>query len=155
MARWSYEGGLLMFQELPIENPNDIIERAGILHIIHEREHRMRDGAYKPTFDEQGREVFPLNVTFLAFIFLYEELIITGGDDGYVRPSLEFSLNPSSTSGRTSRSLRRKMHTLTRPYSVCQGLATIQVSFHFFSYTRFVCLRGDGWHCESLGNEQP
>lgn len=84
MTRWSYEGGLLMFQELPIENPNDIIERAGVLHIIHEREHRMRDGKYKPTYDDQGREVFPLNVTFLAFIFLYEELIITGGDDGYV-----------------------------------------------------------------------
>jgi hypothetical protein len=43
-----------------------------------------KDKNYKPEFDEQGREIFPLNVTFLAMIYLYGELIVTGGDDGYV-----------------------------------------------------------------------
>lgn len=44
----------------------------------------MKDGEYEPIYDDQGREVFPLNVTFLAMIYLYDELIVTGGDDGYV-----------------------------------------------------------------------
>ena len=34
MARWFIKGGRLTFQELPIENPNEIMERAGVLHIL-------------------------------------------------------------------------------------------------------------------------
>jgi energy-converting hydrogenase Eha subunit G len=85
MVRWFWRGGRLVMQELPIENPNEIMERAGVLHILQEKEHRMKDGEYTPVYDEQGNEIFPLNVTFLAMIFLYNELIVTGGDDGYVK----------------------------------------------------------------------
>lgn len=34
MARWFIKGGRLTMQELPIENPNEIMERAGVLHIL-------------------------------------------------------------------------------------------------------------------------
>ena len=91
MSHWQYKGGCLTFTELAIENPHDVMQRAGVLHILQEREHRKKilkqedKGDYKPEYDEEGNEIFPLNVTFLAVIFLYEKLIVTAGDDGYVR----------------------------------------------------------------------
>ena len=85
MSLWEMKGGVLVFRELAIENPHDIMERAGILHIIQEREHRKdQNEEYEPKFDEEGKEIFPLDVTFLSLIFLYDSLIITAGDDGYV-----------------------------------------------------------------------
>ena len=85
MTHWQMKGECLTFRELPIENPQDIMQSAGVLHILQEREHRTKGGEeYTPVFDEAGNEVFPLDVTFLAVIFLYEKLIVTAGDDGYV-----------------------------------------------------------------------
>ena len=84
MARWFLKGGRITLEELPIENPNDIMERAGVLHNLHERESRMKNGEYTAVYDDLGREIFPLDVTFLALIFIYDDLIVTGGDDGYL-----------------------------------------------------------------------
>lgn len=86
MSRWQLKGGNLTFQELPIENPREIMQRAGVLQVVQEREHRKnKNNEYVPIIDEDGNEIFPLNVTFLAVIFLYDKLTITAGDDGYVR----------------------------------------------------------------------
>ena len=33
MSHWSVKGESLTFRELPIENPNELIQRAGVLHL--------------------------------------------------------------------------------------------------------------------------
>ena len=101
MSHWSIKGESLTFRELPIENPNELIQRAGVLHLDQEREKRTKEGEqYVPQFDENGNEIFPLEVSFLALIFLYDSLIITGGDDGYVSP---YPNTYSCTFGKISR----------------------------------------------------
>lgn len=84
MSHWQVKGQNLTFRELPIENPNEIIQSAGVLHIEQERLKRTVNGVYVPIYDDSGNEIFPLEVGFLALIYLYGNLIITAGDDGYV-----------------------------------------------------------------------
>ena len=87
LSKWKLQGGIITFDELPIENPKEMMKKAGILHIVQEREHRKHRTQQKnqdPILDENNEEIFPLEVTFLALIFLFDELMITAGDDGFV-----------------------------------------------------------------------
>jgi WD40 repeat protein len=84
LSRWKLNGGLLIYQELPIENPEEMLKKAGVQRIEQERANRIKKYGNKPFFDEKGNETFPLEVTFMAVIFLFDELMVTGGDDGYV-----------------------------------------------------------------------
>lgn len=83
LSHWKLNGGLLTFQELPIENPREMMKKAGIQRIEHER-NRRKEKNKNAIEMKDGEEVFPLEVTFMAIIFLFDELMITGGDDGYV-----------------------------------------------------------------------
>jgi WD40 repeat protein len=84
LSHWKLKGGLLIFEELPIENPREMMKKAGIQRIEHER-NRRKEKNKNAIEMKDGEEVFPLEVTFMAIIFLFDELMITGGDDGYVR----------------------------------------------------------------------
>jgi WD40 repeat protein len=71
--------------ELPIVNPNNMIEEVGYLHYLLERDFRTTKKGQKnflPYSDND--DIQTLKVTFLAIIFLFEELIITAGDDGFL-----------------------------------------------------------------------
>lgn len=84
LSRWKLNGGLLIYQELPIENPEEMLKKAGVQRIEQERENRIKKYGDKKFQDEKGNETFPLEVTFMSVIFLFDELMVTGGDDGYV-----------------------------------------------------------------------
>jgi WD40 repeat protein len=84
LSLWKHKGGIINFEELPIENPSEMMKKAGILHILQEREHRKDKEKQKAIMNENGEEIFPLEVTFLALIFLFDELMITAGDDGFL-----------------------------------------------------------------------
>lgn len=67
LSKWKLKGGLIVFSELPIENSEERMKNAGIR-------------AQK----EQMGSKENLEVIFIAIIFLFEELMITAGDDGFV-----------------------------------------------------------------------
>ena len=82
LSHWKLKGGLLVFQELPIDNPKEMINKAGALLYTQERQRRKNA---EPVRDPvTGEEVFPLLVSFMALIFLFDDLMITAGDDGFL-----------------------------------------------------------------------
>jgi WD40 repeat protein len=121
LSKWKLKGGLITFVELPIENPREMISKAGVLHVIQERKHRLLKKNLGPSI-VNNVETFPLEVTFMSLIFLFDELMITAGDDGFVR-----SIDCSCIYGRTMLSFRKRMHTSTRLFIVCVLRSFIRV----------------------------
>jgi WD40 repeat protein len=85
LSKWKLNGGLLIYEEMPIENPKEMMKKAGDQRIQTERSLRKLKTGQDAKYDEDGEELFPLQVTFMSIVFLFDELMITGGDDGYVR----------------------------------------------------------------------
>lgn len=85
MSYWQVKGENLSFRELPIESSDELIQREGFLHVQQELAKRRRRNKDHPQKDEFGNDIFPpLEVGFLGLIFLFDSIIITAGDDGYV-----------------------------------------------------------------------
>lgn len=69
MSMWKFNGGILNFEELPIENL---------------KEGPSRDKANKNNYNDDEDEGAFLKITFLAIINILDEFTITAGDDGYL-----------------------------------------------------------------------
>ena len=139
LSHWKLKGGLLVFEELPIENPKEMMEKAGVLHVAQERKRRPNA---EPMIDPAtGEEIFPLLVSFLSIIFLFDDLMITAGDDGF----LYLWKNNIIIE-------KKNAHLKSTIFCLCNS------KYHPSSHIadpRFVCQWRNGWQRQPVGNEKP
>ena len=65
MSRWKFIGGLLNYEEMPIENPHDMVEKVGYLHYVLEMEFRKTKKGQKNFVNYSDNEdIQTLKVTF-------------------------------------------------------------------------------------------
>lgn len=69
MSLWNYKGGLLNFKELPIQNV---------------KQGPSQDDLIGDNFGPQNGSSQLLRIAFISIIFVLDEFIVTGGDDGCV-----------------------------------------------------------------------
>lgn len=80
MTHWKLKGGLINFTEMPIENMPEMMKHAGLRAELQEKEKKKNRKTH-------SRKEYPLEVTFRAVIFLYDDVMIAAGDDGFVGPA--------------------------------------------------------------------